>query len=98
MSQNQIATNSFQNRVLKLVMSFDRIFLFRKLFVMMAMLLLVTALAFAQSNGARSSGHNRGKSSKANAASESLNAPREQIIYGEAKPLGSGQGRSWGSL
>jgi hypothetical protein len=98
MSQNQIATNSFQNRVLNVVMSFDRIFLFRKLFVMMAMLLLVTALAFAQSNGARRSGHNRVKSSKANAASESLNAPREQIIYGETKPLGAGQVRSWVSL
>ena len=97
MSQNQIATNSFQNRVLQLVMSFDRIFLFRKLFVMMAMLLFVTALSYAQSDGSRS-GHNRVKSSRANAPSVSLNAPRERIIYGETKPLGAGEVRSWVSL
>jgi len=97
MSQNQIATNSFQNRVLKLMMSFDRIFLFRKMFVVLTMMLFVTGLSFAQTAGARRS-DNGANSSQANATRESLNSPRERIIYGEAKPLGAGEVRSWVSL
>jgi CRISPR/Cas system CMR-associated protein Cmr5 small subunit len=97
MNQNQLTVNSFQSRVVKLMMSFDRIFLFRKLFVMLAMLLLVTALAFAQSSVNRSS-HNRLKSSKADAAGKSLNAVKERTILGETKQLGAGEVRSWVSL
>lgn len=88
MSQN--ASNNFQSRVLKLVMSFDRIFLFRKLFVVTAMLLLVSALSYAQGTSSRSS-HGKSKGSRAS-------APKERVIVGETKPLGEGSVRSWVSV
>src|SRR4051812_9988182 len=89
---NQVATNNFQRRVLKLVMSFDRIFLFRKLFVVLAMLLLITGLSYAQN-----SSHGL-KSSRPDAPGKSLSAAKERIIVGETKQLGAGAVRSWVSL
>ena len=94
MNQNQVAVKSFQSRLLALAMSFDRIFLFRKLFVLLAMLLVVTGLSFAQSSGSRSS-HNRLNSAQPDAASKRSDVSKERVVAGETKQLGAGQVRSW---
>jgi hypothetical protein len=92
MNQNQVVTNnSFQSRVLRLTMSFDRVFLCRKLFVVLAMLLIVTGMAYAQSSG----NHNKPKNSRPDAAGKSLNASKERVIVGETRQLGAGQVRTW---
>jgi hypothetical protein len=76
-------------------MKADRIFLFRKTFVALAMVLAVSGLAFAQRpvNSRNQASRN---SSKAVAASSAIVGTR--TIVGETKPLGDGQVRSWVKL
>jgi Domain of unknown function (DUF5602) len=82
----QLATNrNFQSRALTLVMGVDRIFLFREMFVALAMILVVTGVVFAGTEGSR------GKKTRAA-------VPKEKKIVGETKPLGKGQVRSWVTL
>ncbi|MBA2731587.1 MAG: hypothetical protein H0U54_01715 [Acidobacteria bacterium] len=47
MNTNQVSVESLQNRALALVMGVDRIFLFRELFVALALILVITGLVFA---------------------------------------------------
>lgn len=96
---NQVSVESFQGRALALAMGVDRVFLFRKMFVALALILIITGLVFAQSSPAN---HrtltNNLNSSQPNAVSESLSVAKEKTIVGETKPLGKGQVRSWVNL
>ncbi len=47
MNTNQVSVESLQSRALALVMGVDRIFLFRELFVALALILVITGLVFA---------------------------------------------------
>ncbi len=94
---NQVSVNSFQGRALQLVMGADRIFLFRELFVALAMILVVTGLVFAQRPVNQGSQSNLSVSQSAK-VSASLNDATAKQIVGETKPLGKGQVRSWVSF
>jgi hypothetical protein len=97
MNTKQVSANSFQGRALRLMMGADRIFLFRELFVVLAMVLGITGLVFAQSPA--NHGNQTHRSVVKNAtAGESLNDAQEKTIIGETKPLGQGQARSWVKL
>lgn len=97
MNTNQVSVNSFQGRALALAMGVDRIFLFRELFVALAMILVITGLAFAQRPLNQGSQSNLSVSQPTNAGA-SLNDAKDKQIVGETKPLGNGQVRSWVSL
>jgi Domain of unknown function (DUF5602) len=97
MNTNQIAVKSFQGRAFQLVMGADRIFLFRELFVALAMILVITGLAFAQSPVNQGGKSNLSVSQPTN-LSAGLNDVKDKQIVGETKPLGKGQVRSWVSL
>jgi hypothetical protein len=97
MNMNQVSVKSFQGRTLQLVMGADRIFLFRELFVALAMILVVTGLVFAQRPVTQGSQSNLSVSQPTK-GSASLNDAKEKTIFGETKPLGNGQVRSWVSL
>jgi hypothetical protein len=96
MNMNQIPVGSFQGRALSALMGADRIFLFRELFVALAIILAVTGLVFAQSPAHR----NQTNLSVAQPASvsESSNSAKDKTVVGETKPLGKGQVRSWINL
>ncbi|HEX8922714.1 MAG TPA: DUF5602 domain-containing protein [Pyrinomonadaceae bacterium] len=91
---NQIPVGSFQGRAFSLLMGVDRIFLFRELFVALALVLVLTGMVFAQSPAHR----NQTNLSVGQPVSESPNSAKEKIVIGETKPLGKGQVRSWMSL
>ncbi|MDT4896937.1 MAG: hypothetical protein QOH25_2014 [Acidobacteriota bacterium] len=97
MNTNQVQVESFPSRALALVMGVDRVFLFRELFVALAIILAVTGLVFAQ----RPANHRKPtnlNSSQPAAVTESSTISKEKTIVGETKPLGLGQVRSWVSL
>jgi hypothetical protein len=96
MNMNQIPVDSFQGRALSALMGADRIFLFRELFVALAIILAVTGMVFAQSPAHR----NQTNLSVAQpaGANESSNNAKDKTIVGETKPLGNGQVRSWINL
>lgn len=97
MNMNQVSVNSFQGRALRLVMGADRVFLFRELFVALAMVLLVTGMVFAQRPVNQGSQSNL-SISQPGGINTNLNDAKETTIVGETKPLGKGQARSWVSL
>jgi hypothetical protein len=97
MNTNQIAVESFQRRALARLMEVDRVFLFRELFVALALILVITGLVYAQSPAPRRNPANL-HSSQPGSVNERLNISEEKIIVGETKPLGKGQARSWVSL
>jgi len=92
MKTNHVTTKSLQNRVLKLALGFDRIFLFRKLFVALSLFLVVTSVAYAQS-----AGPGAGQTDLNSARPSVVGAPasKERVVTGETKQLGQGQVRSW---
>ncbi|HKR00461.1 MAG TPA: DUF5602 domain-containing protein [Pyrinomonadaceae bacterium] len=90
MNQNQIAIGSFESSPLALVMSVDRVFLFRKFFVALAVVLVATGLVFAQRSGGRNASMNLKSSPSA--------ATKAGTIVGEVKQLGKGQVRSWATF
>ena len=94
---NQVSVESFQHRALALLMGVDRVFLFRELFVALALILALTGLAFAQ-NSANHRKPTNLNSSQPSVASESSTISKEKTIVGDTKPLGKGQVRSWVSL
>jgi hypothetical protein len=95
MNMNQVSVESFQHRVLALLMGADRIFLFRELFIALALILVLTGVAFAQHPANHRKPANLNSSQP---AGESSAASKEKTIVGETKPLGSGQVRSWVSV
>lgn len=97
MNTNQVSVESFQHRAVALLMGVDRIFLFRELFVALALILGLTGLAFAQhpANHRKPTNQN---SSQPTVVTESSVVSKEKTIVGETKPLGNGQVRSWVSL
>jgi hypothetical protein len=97
MNRNQATVESFHGRALATLMGVDRIFLFRELFVALAMVLVVTGLVFAQSpvNNGKQTTRN---SSQPAAVKERTVVSKEKIVVGETKTLGKGQVRSWVSL
>ena len=97
MNTNQVSVESFQQRALAHVMGVDRIFLFRELFVALALILAVTGLVFAQSSTNHRKPTNLNSAQPA-AVTESSTISKEKTIVGETKPLGRGQVRSWVSL
>jgi hypothetical protein len=94
MERDQISVGSFQSRALAFAMQADRIFLFRKLFVALSMILVISAVVFAQSPASRSEQTSL-NSSQPFAASNSEAVPKTVTFVGESKPLGKGQVRSW---
>ncbi len=94
---NQVSVNSFQGRAFRLVMGVDRIFLFRELFVALAMVLVVTGMVFAQHPVNQGSQSNL-SISQPNGINTNLNDAKETTIVGETKTLGKGQARSWINL
>jgi hypothetical protein len=98
MERDRIHVGSFERRVLALVMQADRIFLFRKLFVALSMILVVSGFVFAQNPGS-SLKQTSLNSSQPVAVSKSATAVSKAVtFFGEAKALGKGQVRSWVSL
>jgi hypothetical protein len=93
MKRDRVHVGSFERRVLALVMQADRIFLFRKLFVALSMILVVSGFVFAQNPG------NNLNSSQPVAVGKSATAGSKAVtFFGETKALGKGQVRSWVSL
>lgn len=78
-------------------MGVDRIFLFRELFVALALILGLTGLAFAQATANHRKPTNI-NSSQPIIVTEGSTVSTEKTIVGETKPLGRGQVRSWVSL
>jgi hypothetical protein len=97
MKRDQISAKGFQSRVLTLAMRVDRIFLFRKLFVALSIILVVFGLVFAQTT-ATSQRQTIQNSSQPVAVGESSTASKVVTFFGEAKSLGKGKVRSWVSL
>jgi hypothetical protein len=96
MNQDQIAIGSFESSPLALLNGVDRIFLFRKLFVALAMILAITGLVFAQHSGAQRNSMNLKTAQPT--STESKASLASKTIVGETKPLGKGQVRSWASF
>ena len=94
---NQVSVKSFQGRTLQLLMGVDRIFLFRELFVALAMVLVATGLAFAQRPVNHRNQTNKSVAQPAAIAASASDA-KEKIFVGETEPLGKGKVRSWVSL
>jgi hypothetical protein len=96
MNTNQVSVESLQGRALQVLMGVDRIFLFREVFVALALILAVTGVVFAQ--------HPTNHREPTNATSPQLAAntstivSKEKIVVGETKPHGNGQVRTWVSL
>jgi len=97
MNMNQISVGSFQGRALNALMGVDRIFLFRELFVALALVLVLTGMAFAQQPISQRTPTNQNNLQPSGAGATS-NVSAEKTIIGETKPLGKGQVRSWVSL
>ena len=72
-------------------MRVDRIFLFRKAFVALAMVLAVSGMAFAQ----RPVNSQQASRNSSNPIAVSSVDAKTKTIIGETKPLGAGQVRSW---
>ena len=96
MNMNQILVGSFQGRALSALMGADRIFLFRELFVALAIILAVTGMVFAQSPAHRN--QTNLSVGQPVGVSENVNGAKDKTVVGETKPLGKGQVRSWMSL
>lgn len=96
MNMNQIPVESFQGRALSVLMGADRIFLFRELFVALAIVLAVTGMVFAQSPAHRN--QTNLNTMQPTGAGESSNNAKDKTVVGETKPLGKGQVRSWINL
>jgi hypothetical protein len=96
MNMNQIPVESFQGRALSVLMGADRIFLFRELFVALALVLAVTGMVFAQSPAHRN--QKNLNTLQPVGAGESANNAKDKTVVGETKPLGKGQVRSWINL
>jgi hypothetical protein len=96
MNMNQIPVGSFQGRALSVLMGVDRVFLFRELFVTLAIILAVTGMVFAQSPAPRN--QTNLNIAQPVGAGERLSGAKEKMVAGETKPLGKGQVRSWMSL
>lgn len=88
---------SFQGRALQLVMGVDRIFLFRELFVALAMILVLTGMVFAQRPANHGNQSNLSVGTPAR-VSENVSDAKEKTIVGVTKPMGKGEVRSWVSL
>lgn len=78
-------------------MRFDRIFLCRKLFVALSMILVVSGLVFAQQPGNHRKQTSM-NSSQPIAMSKEATGSKTVTFVGESKPLGEGQVRSWVTL
>jgi hypothetical protein len=92
MKRNQVSLRSSNGRALALVMRFDRVFLLRELFVALAIILLVSGLAFAQTRTAGSKGS---IGSQQVAANTNAITAKGRTIVGETRQLGKGKIRSW---
>lgn len=79
-------------------MQFDRIFLFRRLFVALSMVLVVSGLVFAQHPGNQLKQTSLNSSQPVAVSKEATAAPKSVTFVGESKPLGEGQVRSWVTL
>jgi hypothetical protein len=97
MERDQISVESFQSRALAFVMQADRIFLFRRLFVALSMVLVITGVVFAQNPGS-SLKQTSMNSSQPVVAGKGLAVSKAGTFVGETKPLGKGQVRSWVTL
>jgi hypothetical protein len=95
MERDQISVRSFQSRALALAMQVDRIFLFRKLFVALSIILVVSGVAFAQRPASRLEQTSL-NSSQPVAVGKGVS--KAGTFVGETKPLGNGQVRSWVTL
>jgi hypothetical protein len=93
MNMNQIPVVSFQGRALSVLMEADRIFLFRELFVALALILVLTGLVFAQSPAHRNQANLETRQPAA--TTESSSGAKDKTVVGETKPFGKGQVRSW---
>src|SRR5687767_15368160 len=99
MEMNSILARSLHGRAHALAMRIDKIFLCRKLFVVLAMVLGVSGLVIAQrpAHQQRNSSHASVETtSRSNEALTNDRAPAavaEERIFGEAKPLGNGVAR-----
>jgi hypothetical protein len=99
MERDRIRVGSFESRVLALLMQADRIFLFRKLFVALSMILVVSGFVFAQNPGSSQKQTSLNSSQPVAVGSKSTTAVSKTVtFYGEPKALGQGQIRSWVSL
>jgi hypothetical protein len=98
MERDQISVGSFQSRALAFAMQADRIFLFRKLFVALSMILVVSGMVFAQRPINSREQASLSSSQPLPVSSRSVNVPRAGTFVGETKPLGKGQVRSWVTL
>jgi hypothetical protein len=93
MRTNQQTIGSFSGgAVVALLMKVDRIFLFRKTFVALALVLAVSGLALAQRplNSRQQASRNSSE-----AVAVTSDDARTRTIVGETKPLGDGQVRAW---
>jgi hypothetical protein len=93
MQTDQVLQRGFNARALAWVMQVDRIFLFRELFVALAMILVISGLALAQTPANRIKGTNSNGSGAA--ISSSSTGAEARTIIGETKQLGNGTARSW---
>ncbi|HEX8843219.1 MAG TPA: DUF5602 domain-containing protein [Pyrinomonadaceae bacterium] len=91
MNTNQQTASRFESSALALLLRVDRIFLFRKTFVALALILAVSGTAFAQ----RSAG---GRQKAGRNSANPVAVSKAKTIFGETKALGDGQVRSWVSL
>ena len=97
MNMNQVSASSFQGRALSVLMGVDRIFLFRELFVALALVLVLTGMVFAQQPGNQRILASR-NNLQPSIVGGSSDITKDKTIIGETKPLGKGQVRSWVSL
>ena len=93
MQRDQVLQRGSNSRALAWVMQVDRIFLFRELFVALAMVLVISGLALAQSPANRTKGTNS-DGARAVVGSKSAAAGARTIV-GEIRQLGNGTARSW---
>jgi hypothetical protein len=94
MERDYISVGSFQSRAFAFAMQADRIFLFRKFFVALAMVLVVSGVVFAQRP------LNRREQTSLNSSQPVAagNVSKAGTFVGETKALGKGQVRSWVKL
>jgi len=97
MERDKITVGSFQSRALAFAMQADRIFLFRKMFVALSMILVVSGVVFAQRPASRREQASL-NSSQPVAVNKSAAVSKAGTFVGETKPLGKGQVRSWVTL
>ena len=79
-------------------MQADRVFLFRKLFVALSMILVVSGFVLAQNPGSSLKQTSLNSSEPVSVGKSAAPASKAVTFFGETKALGKGQVRSWVSL